>query len=151
MRVEAGDSRAIGGFIITPGNPKKVLIRGIGPSLGINGMTNVLADPSLQLIDAQGQLLLNNDNWRDNQEAEIQATTLAPTSDLESAIVATLDPGAYTAILSGKDGTTGTALVEIYDLDPSGTSRLANLSHAGFRPDRRGCRHCRIHPRGRTN
>ncbi len=128
MNVRTGDSQAIGGFIITSGDPKKVIIRGLGPSLGDNGITSVLADPTLELHGPDGALLVSNDNWRDTQETAIEATGLAPTDNLESAIVATLQPGAYTVVVSGKDATTGVAMVEIYDLDPSGSSRLANLS-----------------------
>ena len=78
---------------------------------------HALADPTLELHDGNGMLLASNDNWKDTQEAEIEADLLAPTSDLESAIAATLAPGAYTAIVRGNNGTTGVALVEAYQLD----------------------------------
>ena len=128
MLVQTGDAQGIGGFIITPGNAKRVVIRGMGPSLSGHGVSDSLADPVLELHGPGGALLQSNDNWRDNQEAPIQATGLAPTDDLESAIVATLDPGAYTVILKSKSASTGVGLVEIYDLDPAGSSRLGNLS-----------------------
>ncbi len=126
--VQTGESQAIGGFIITPGNPKQVIIRGLGQSLSRQGVTGFLADPVLELHGSDGSVIKTNDNWRDTQAQKIQNTGLAPTDDLESAIVATLVPGNYTAILSGRDGTTGVGLVEIYDLDEGGTSRLGNLS-----------------------
>ncbi len=128
MLVQTGDSQGIGGFIITPGSPKKVIIRGIGPSLGGNGIAQLLADPSLDLHGPAGETLVSNDNWRDNQETEILATGLAPANDLEPAIVATLNPGTYTVILSGQGTDTGVALLEVYDLSPDSTSRLANYS-----------------------
>ena len=79
-------------------------------------MPGALADPVLELHDGQGSLIFQNDNWRSDQEAEIIATTVPPTDDLESAIVATLSPGAYTAIVQGTNATTGIALVEVYAL-----------------------------------
>ncbi|HEY3662902.1 MAG TPA: Ig-like domain-containing protein, partial [Chthoniobacterales bacterium] len=126
--VQTGESQGIGGFIITPGSAKKVIIRGIGPSLGGSGIAPLLADPALELHGPAGKLLVTNYNWRDKQETEILATGLAPADDLEPAIVATLDPGTYTVILSGQGGSTGAALLEIYDLNPDGTSQLANFS-----------------------
>lgn len=92
-----------------------------------------LRDPLLELHDASG-IVANNDNWKDNQQAEIEATTIPPTSDLESAIVATLpaDGAQYTAIVSGKNAGTGVGLVEIYDLDTNTDSKLANISTRGF-------------------
>lgn len=128
MLVQTGESQAIGGFIITPGSPKQVIIRGLGQSLGQQGVTGFLADPVLELHGPDGSVIKTNDNWRDTQETKIQNTGLAPTNDLESAIVITLDPGNYTAVLSGRDGTTGVSIVEVYDLDATGTSRLGNLS-----------------------
>lgn len=137
MRVLAGDNALIGGFIITGTDPKKVLIRGIGPSLSNFGVTDALIDPTLELH--QGSTTLStNDNWKINdqtgqsQEADIRATTIPPTNDLESAIVATLNPGAYTAILAGKSGATGVGLVEVYDLAQGANSKLANISTRGF-------------------
>jgi hypothetical protein len=93
---------------------------------------NVLADPVLELHGPAGFTTITNDNWRDTQPAEIQATGLAPTNDLESAIVITLDPGAYTGIVRGRNNTTGVALIEVYDLNVSAASRLANLSTRAF-------------------
>jgi hypothetical protein len=130
--VQTGDSVAIGGFIITGNVAKKVIVRGLGPSLLSHGIRSFLANPTLELHDRTGAIIAQNDNWKDTQQAEIQATGLAPTNNLESAIVATLAPGDYTAILRGKNGTTGIGLVEIYDLAPNSNSRLANISTRGF-------------------
>ena len=129
-----GNNVLIGGFIVTGNNPKKVMVRGIGPSLPLSG---VLADPTLELHQGN-TTVATNDNWKINdqthqsQEADIRATTIPPTNDLESAIVATLNPGNYTAILAGKNGSTGIGVVEAYDLDQAADSRLANISTRGF-------------------
>ena len=130
LNVQDGENVSIGGFIITGNAPKKVIVRGIGPSL--RGMNPVLANPVLTLHRANGSMITSNDNWKDTQQNEIEASTLAPASDLEAAIVATLAPGAYTAILAGEDGTTGLGLVEMYDLDVSSDSQLANISTRGL-------------------
>ena len=105
----------IGGFILQGGEPAKVLVRGIGPSLAGAGVTGVLADPVLELHDANGAVITNND-WRETQEADIIATTIPPTNDKEAAIVVTLAPGQYTAVLRGNNDGTGVGLVEIYNL-----------------------------------
>src|SRR5262249_19941555 len=123
---------AIVGFIITGDVAKKILIRGLGPSLAAAAVPNPLADPTLTLANQAGTVLMTNDNWRDTQEAEIMATGIPPTNDLESAMVATLDPGNYTALLNSKDGTPGNGLVELYDLESTTTSTLANLSTRSF-------------------
>lgn len=131
LQVLTGDNVGIGGFIVTGTTPKRVLIRGIGPSLTALGIQGVLADPVLELHKPKGIVLVNN-NWKDTQQTDISATGLAPTNDLEAAIVSTLDPGSYTVILSGQGGGTGVALVEVYDLDAGITSQLANVSTRGF-------------------
>jgi hypothetical protein len=122
----------IGGFIITGVNtPKKVMIRGIGPSLGIPG---ALQDPYVELFDSTGTSIASNDNWATSPDKqEIIDTTIAPTNDFEAALIADLSPAAYTAIVRGKGNTTGIALVEVYDLDPwtAGTV-LANISTRGL-------------------
>lgn len=128
LAVGTADDALIGGFIVTGALPKKVLIRAIGPSLPIVG---ALADPVLELHAADNSVVLNN-NWRDNQQAEIVATTIAPLNDFESAIVATLSPGAYAAIVRGNGSTTGVGLIEVYDLDRAAPSKLANISSRGF-------------------
>ena len=132
MRVETGDRVGIGGFIITGASSKNVIIRAIGPSLTRFGIVDVLADPVLELHGPAGFTTIINNNWRDTQQAAIVATGLPPTNDLESAIVATLVPGAYTAIVKGNGNTSGIALVEIYDLTPGSNSKLANLSTRAF-------------------
>jgi hypothetical protein len=132
MLVETGDRVGIGGFIITGGAPKQVLLRGIGPSLAQFGVPNVLADPVMELHGPAGFTTITNDNWRDSQAALIIATGLAPTNDLESAILVTLDPGPYTAIVKGKNNTSGVGLVEAYDLDQAAVSKLANISTRAF-------------------
>ena len=112
------DDVMIGGFIIGGTAPTKVLVRAIGPSLVSAGVSGVLADPVLELHDRSGSLIFSNDNWRDDQEQQIIDTTIPPTDDRESAIVATLPPGAYTAIVRGANDATGVALVEVYSLAP---------------------------------
>jgi hypothetical protein len=126
-----GESVSIGGFIIAGNAAKNVIIRGIGPSLANVGVQGSLADPTLELWDSSGNLLLANDNWKETQEQVIRDTMLAPTNDLESAIVVPLQPGAYTAIVRGKNSTTGIGLVEIYDLQRTPSSKLANMSTRG--------------------
>src|SRR5205807_5898707 len=104
----------IGGLIITGTGQENVIVRAIGPSLAQQGVTNPLLDPTLELHDGNGALIAFDDNWRDSQAAEIEATGLAPSDDRESAIVSTLAPGDYTAIVRGKNNTIGVALVEVY-------------------------------------
>ncbi|MDQ3198528.1 MAG: hypothetical protein M3Q46_04955 [Verrucomicrobiota bacterium] len=142
VNVQTGEDVGIGGFIITGDAPKTVAIRAIGPAL-TPAVVGALEDPTLELRDSDANLIANNDNWMDNSEADqaiIVARGLAPASDFESVIIATLDPlvagvagsGQYTAIMRGVDGTTGIALIEIYDLDdPSIATDLANLSTRG--------------------
>ena len=113
--VQTGDDVMIGGFIVGGTYPAKVIVRAIGPSLAQQGVSGALQDPTLELVDSQGNII-SNDNWRATQEAEVIATTVAPTNDNEAAIVATLVPGNYTAIVRGKNGTTGIALVEGFTL-----------------------------------
>jgi uncharacterized repeat protein (TIGR03803 family) len=132
LRVEGGDSVLIGGFIITGPEPKKVIVRGIGPSLGNAGVAGALEDPMLRLHGGDGALLASNDGWKDSQRSEIEATTIPPNNDLEAAIVHTLSPGAYTAVLEEKSGRSGIGVVEIYDLSSGSGSKLANISTRGF-------------------
>ena len=121
----------IGGFIVTGNDPKRVVIRGIGPSLENAGIPNFLPDPVLRLFGSNGSQFAVNDNWGDTQATDLQATGLAPLHSFESAIVATLAPGAYTAIVSGKNGATGVGLVEVYDVNQTSNSKLANISTRG--------------------
>jgi hypothetical protein len=130
LRTQTGDNVSIGGFIVRGNAPKRIIIRGLGPSI-LTGGSATLADPTLELHDANSLLFFNND-WRDSQQAEIQATGLAPTNNRESAIVRTLVPGSYTAVLRGNNGGTGISLIEIYDLDLTADSKLANISTRGF-------------------
>ena len=129
MRVQTGDSAGIGGFIVTGSVPKQVLVRGIGPSLSL---PNALTDPILEVHGPGSFVTIANDNWRDTDAAAIQATGIAPTNDRESAILATLPPGAYTAVMSGKGSTSGVAVVEVYDLSQSESAKLANMSTRAF-------------------
>jgi len=129
LQVQADPEELIGGFIVTGTDAKRVIIRGLGPSLG-QFVSGALADPILELYRGS-TLLMTNDNWKENQ-AEIEATGIPPGNDLESAIVRTLDPGAYTAVLRGKNNTTGIGLVEAYDLDQAANSMLANVSTRGL-------------------
>jgi len=131
MLVQTGSEVGIGGFIITGTGPKQILLRAIGPSLSQFGVPNALANPLMELHGLPGFPTINNDNWRDTQEAEIIATGIPPTNDLESAILVTVDPGNYTAVVKGVGDTTGVALVEVYDLG-SASSQLGNISTRAF-------------------
>ncbi len=117
--VGTGDDVMIGGLIVGGSEPTKVLIRAIGPSLSAFGITGALQDPILELHDGDGSLIFTNDNWRADQEQQILDSKIAPSNEKESAIVASLPPGRYTAIVSGAANSTGVALVEVYKLDSS--------------------------------
>jgi streptogramin lyase len=132
LQVEGGDNVLIGGFIVTGKDPKRVIVRAIGPSLAGAGISGALADPVLELHDSTGAAIASNDNWRQTQEAEIQATGVAPSNEAESAIVRTLAPGNYTAVVRGKNDTTGIGVVEAYDLNQAQVSKLANISTRGL-------------------
>jgi hypothetical protein len=132
VRVQTGENVGIGGFIVTGTAPKHVLIRAIGPSLTGFGVPDALANPTLELHGPGEFLTMANDNWRDTQEVAIQATGIAPSHDLESAIAATLSPGAYTAVARGSNNTAGVALIEVYDLSQAVPSKLANISTRAF-------------------
>lgn len=115
--VESAENVLIGGFILGGSNGNtKVLVRTIGPSLATIGVRNALSDPILELRDENGALLLANDNWKDQQQSEIEQTGIPPNDSSESAILADLPPGAYTAIVAGKGGANGVALIEVYNL-----------------------------------
>ena len=129
LGVRTGEDVLIGGFIVQGDVPKRVMIRGLGPSLAAANVTGALQDPLLQLNDGT----LTNDNWKvGGQRAEIEQTGIAPNDDREAAIVATLNPGPHTAVLRGKDNTTGVGLIEVYDLAEGANARLANISSRGF-------------------
>jgi hypothetical protein len=130
--VELGDNALIAGFTVTGTQPKKVIIRGIGPSLLFAGH---LDDPTLELYNSRGALLDSNDDWMNSPDKQaIMDSTIPPPMDRESAIVATLPPNGsnYTAVLRGANGGTGTGVVEVYDLDAAADSKLANISTRGF-------------------
>jgi len=130
--VLTGENVLIGGFILNgPGN-KNILFRALGPSLSEQGISNPLADPTIELHDSTGAVIGFNNDWKDTQEFAIQGTGIPPTNDLESALVTTLEPGNYTVIVRGNGNGIGTALVEIYDLSSNVDSTLSNLSTRGF-------------------
>ena len=130
MRVETGDNALFGGIIITGNAPKRIIVRGIGPSLTLDGK---LQDPQLQLFDSNQNELAFNNNWKEaaNQQ-EIIDSGVAPSNDLEAAILTTLQPGNYTAVVRGVNNTTGIGLAEIYDLARAADSKLANIATRGF-------------------
>jgi hypothetical protein len=134
MRVQTGDNVGIGGFIITGSTPNHVLLRAIGPSLSRFMIIDALPDPVLELHGPAGFTTVINDNWKDDpvQRALIEADGIPPTNDLESAIDAVLAPGSYTAIVRGKNNTSGVALVEVYGLNQGVGSKLANISTRAF-------------------
>lgn len=134
LAVGTGNNVGIGGFILRGPGQKPVVVRGIGSSLTGFAAGAVLADPVIELFNAQGQSLGRNDNWADAPEAaQITAAGLAPRNAKEAALLRTLSAGSYTAIVSGRDGTSGIGLAEIFDVDPgSASSQLANLSGRGF-------------------
>ena len=132
LGIEDGQNVSIGGFIVVGSAPEQVLVRAIGPSLVSAGIQGALPDPMLELRNAAGALIQANDNWKSTQEQAIRDTLLAPTNDLESAILATLDPGAYTAVVRGTNGLTGIGLAEVYDLQSDSSSSLANISTRGL-------------------
>jgi hypothetical protein len=119
--VDTGDNVMIGGLIVGGGSPSglvKVIVRALGPSIPVTG---ALANPTVELHDENGAAIAFNDDWKtrpdgSSQQAEIEATTIPPSNDLESALVRTLPPGSYTAIVRGKNGSTGIGLVEVYHL-----------------------------------
>ena len=123
--VQTGDNMMIGGFMVQGTEPKKVIVRAIGPELTQYGVPDALANPTLELYDRTGALIASNNNWvttiiggiiTSNQVHEIQASGYAPGNPFESAIIADLPAGNYTAIVRGVNNTTGVALVEVYDL-----------------------------------
>lgn len=128
-----GDRVCIGGFIIH-GQSKRVGIRGLGPSIEVGGvpLPGRIGDPMLELHDATGAVIFFNDNWRSSQATEIENSGLAPGSDMEAALIATLPTGNFTAVLRDTTGSIGIGLVEIYDLDPAGNSQLLNLASRAY-------------------
>jgi hypothetical protein len=140
LLVQTGNNVLIGGFIISGTGPKKLVVRALGPTLSSFGVPGALQNPTLELHNAAGALIAFNDNWGDapNKQQIIDAH-LAPPNAAEPAILATLDPGNYTAIVRGANNTPGVALVEGYDIDPGTSSTLQNISTRGFGANRRQC------------
>jgi hypothetical protein len=133
--VQTGDNVLIGGFIVDGLTPKRIILRAIGPSIKVNGapLAGRLADPVLEMYNDAGQLIASNDNWKDSPDkTEIESSGLAPTDDQESAISRVINPGQYTAIVRGKNNSSGIALVEAYDRNSNTDSKFANISTRGF-------------------
>jgi len=141
LKVQTGDNALFGGFITSGTDPKKVVIRAIGPSLSNFGVAGPLQDTTLELRAPNGSVIASNDNWKMNdqthqsQEAAIRALGLAPTDDRESVIMAELGSAGFTAIVRGKNDTVGAGLLEIYDVNQAANSKLANISTRGYLPD----------------
>jgi hypothetical protein len=130
--VESGDNVLIAGFIVHGTGSKRIIIRGIGPSLATFGVPSPLLDPTLELYSG-GNLIAANDNWTEKSNVgEIITSNLAPSNSDESALLLSVAPGTYSAVLRGKAGSTGIGLVEVYDLDTDGTARAVNISTRGF-------------------
>jgi glucose/arabinose dehydrogenase len=135
MRVQTGDNVLIGGFILIGSTPKKVIVRAIGPSLTVNGqpLPGRLDNPTLTLFDGAGNPLFTNDDWVNSpQKQAIIDSTIPPSDPKESAIVSTLQPGNYTAIMSGSGTATGIGVLELYDLETSAPANPANIATRGF-------------------
>jgi hypothetical protein len=115
--IDPGGDVMIGGFIIFGnGGNTRVLVRSVGPSLASSGISNPMPDPMLELRDVNGTLIIENDNWKEGPQTEIEETELAPANDLEPAIVTTLPSGPYTAVIRERNGQSGVGLFEIYNL-----------------------------------
>jgi hypothetical protein len=143
LPVGTGENVLIEGFIVQgpAGSTKKIIVRAIGPALAAFGITDALANPTLDIFEASATKIASNNDWKTTQSgglitgdqtAEITASTVAPTNDLESAIIADLAPGSYTAVVRGDGNTVGTALVDAYDLSPASPARLANIATRGL-------------------
>ena len=132
--VGTGDNVLISGFIITSTDtaPLTVVIRALGPSLSTSGITDPLQDPTVDLFDSNSQLIASSDDWMSSPDAaQVHAVGLDPTNAHESALYRTLAPGRYTAVVRGKNNTTGVGLVEVYNLGSNGNAKLANISTRG--------------------
>jgi hypothetical protein len=139
--VQTGEHVMIGGFIVEGTGIKRVIIRALGPELTQFGINDALANPTLELHNRTGALIASNDDWQTtilggvitgNQVSAIRNSGLAPTAASESAIIADLQPGNYTAIVRGPNNSTGVALVEVYDFSPGASSSLGNISTRSF-------------------
>jgi hypothetical protein len=134
LHTGTGNDVLIGGFIVAGQAKKKIVVRGLGPSLKNNGtpIPGTLPDPVIELHRSDGAIAATNNDWRDTQQTEIQTSGLAPSDDRESAIIASLDPGAYTVVLAGRNNVSGIGLVEAYDVEQQTSSaHLLNLSARG--------------------
>jgi hypothetical protein len=131
LHVETGEHVGIAGFIISGSTSKKIIVRALGPTLAQFGVPGLLQDPMLELYNASNKPIAYDDNWKNAQQSEIQASGYAPGDDREAAIVLTLAPGNYTAIVRGANTTVGTALLEVYDLAQSSASLITNISTRG--------------------
>ena len=129
LRVSTEENVLIAGLIVQGSESKRLIVRAIGPDLVV---PDSLQDPTVALVNAQGTTLAFNDNWRSTQEAEITQTGIAPQDDRDAALIFTVAPGAYTAVVKGASGTTGVGLVEAYDLATGGNSHFVNVSTRGF-------------------
>jgi YVTN family beta-propeller protein len=141
LNVGQDENVLIGGLIITGNQSKKVAFRAIGPSLSQIGIAGAMTDPTLELHDDNNAIIATNDDWQttqiggvitSSQASEIQSAGLAPSQGAESVIIAVLPPGNYTAVLKGKNNTTGIAVVETYDLDRTADSKLGNIATRGL-------------------
>ena len=130
--VGTGDNVLIGGFIVSGTEPKRMVLRALGPSLSGFGLSDVVTDPVLSVYDSSGTLVGFNDNWQsDVNHSVVEANGLAPANLAESAIARTLPPGAYTVIVTGKDATPGIGLVEAYDISTLANAKFVNMSTRG--------------------
>jgi hypothetical protein len=132
LLIQTGNNVGVAGFVVGGTDAKKLLIRGLGPTLAHFNVPGAMENPMLELHDGSGSLITTNDNWKDTQQAAIAATQLAPAANAEAAILVTLPPGAYTAIQRGAGGGTGVGLIEVYDVDPLSASKLINISTRGL-------------------
>ena len=132
LQVGSGTDVLIGGFIIQGALPKRVAVRGIGPSLANVGLTGVLANPVIEVHDQTGAIVAQNDNWQvSDLRVDLIGSGLAASDPNEAALIAVLNPGSYTVVLQGAGGTAGIGLVEVYDLDGSKQSTLGNIATRG--------------------
>jgi hypothetical protein len=131
--VSPGNNVLIGGFIVTGSESKRVVLRALGPSLANSGLQGTLEDPTMTVYDSSDRVVATNDDWQsDSGAAEVTADGLAPSDPSESVTLQTVAPGAYTAVVSGKESKSGIGLMELYDLSPDQGSKLSNLSTRGF-------------------
>jgi len=132
LQVGTGGHVLIGGFVIGGSGGKQVVLRALGPTLAQFGVSNVVQNPTLELRNSSGTLLAYNDDWQQASNAQSIPANLRPPNTLESAILTTLNPGAYTAILRGFNNGTGNALVEVYDIATGTSAHLSSISTRGF-------------------